>query len=110
MRVAFLIVAVVLVQGGHFVTGRWLIPEDEILIGLEVPGPERMKRMYSSFGMLHNRGKGKVEDGVLLCRAIIAMASTLQKNLDNNNYTFNDIRNFIKLLKIIADPRFKASC
>ena len=37
-------------------------------------------------------GPGKAEEGVLLCKAIVAMASTLQKNLDNNNYTFNDLR------------------
>ena len=48
--------------------------------------------IHTSTFIIATTGKGKVEDGVLLCRAIIAMASTLQKNLDNNNYTFNDIR------------------
>ena len=35
---------------------------------------------------------GKAEEGVLLCRAIIAMANNLQMNLDSNDYSFNDLR------------------
>merc|ERR1712088_271468 len=102
-------------QRGLQVAGGAPEPEEGLLVGsnfylemFTVPPQQRIKRMYSSFGMFPNRGKN--QEGILLCRAIIAMASTLQKNLDDNNYTFNDLRNFIKLLKIIADPRFQASC
>merc|ERR1712228_19065 len=89
----------------HARAGRHLRLQEDIIIGPEVylemlaaPRSQRIKRMYSSVGMFHNRGKA--EEGVLLCRAIIAMANNLQMNLDSNDYSFNDLRNFIKLLKI----------
>ena len=59
-------------------------------------GSARATDSWPSGQAIENRNQisraGKNQEGILLCRAIIAMASTLQKNLDDNNYTFNDLR------------------